>query len=108
MILREAFGINEGIAVDTHVKLVSYRLGLTKSKDPEKIEKDLMAVYPREEWGDVSNAFIALGRDACTALKKKCERCVLKDICPSSSVKAKQNAKKSSSDFGLADSSGNL
>jgi len=86
VILSEGFGINEGIAVDTHVKTTAYRLGLTRSRDAEKIEKDLMAKFPKEKWGSVSNLLIALGRDTCTAKNRKCKECVLNDICPSSTV----------------------
>ncbi|MEM3180864.1 MAG: endonuclease III [Candidatus Micrarchaeaceae archaeon] len=86
VILSEAYGINEGIAVDTHVKTVSYRVGLTKSRKPDKIEEDLMRRFNRKDWGSVSNALIALGRDTCKAAKKECDRCVLNDICPSSTV----------------------
>jgi endonuclease-3 len=99
VILHEGFGINEGIAVDTHVKTTAYRLGLTRSKEPTKIEKDLMGLFPRSEWGNLSNALIALGRDTCKARNKECERCVLGDICPSSTAKishgqaAKEKAK---------------
>ena len=90
VILHEGFGINEGIAVDTHVKTTAYRLGLTKSKKPEEIEKDLMSLFPKREWGNVSNALIALGRDTCKARKKECERCVLNDICQSSITRGRR------------------
>ncbi|MEM3781562.1 MAG: endonuclease III [Candidatus Micrarchaeaceae archaeon] len=86
VILNEAYGINEGIAVDTHVKTVSYRLGLTHSRKPEEIEKDLMRRFDKKDWGTASNALIALGRDTCKALRKECNRCILNDICPSSTV----------------------
>ncbi len=63
------------------------RLGLAKGKDPVKIEKALMKITPKEDWGNITHLFIALGRDSCTARAKYCERCVLKSICPSSTVK---------------------
>jgi endonuclease-3 len=86
IVLYNAYGVVEGIPVDTHVRLVSQRLGLTKETDPEKIEKDLMAVVPRQKWGSFSYLLIDLGRDVCTARKAIHERCVLKDICPSAKI----------------------
>ena len=87
VILNEAFGINEGIAVDTHVIVTSKRLGLTKSRDPAVIEKDLMKKFPKAEWGRVSNLLIELGRDTCKARLKECHRCSLRRTCPSSDAK---------------------
>ena len=85
VILNEGFGISEqGIAIDTHCITVSQRLGLTRHKTADKIEIDLMKRVPKKDWKVVSNLFIALGRDTCTARKKFCGRCILKDICPSS------------------------
>lgn len=86
IILSNAYGINEGIAVDTHVKRLSYRLGLTENEDPVKIEKDLMAITPREEWGDLSHLLIFHGREICQAKKPKHNECVLYDICPSRNI----------------------
>ena len=86
VILNEGFAINEGIAVDTHCGRVAHRLGFSRSKDPKKIEQKLMQKYSRNAWGKVSNLFIALGRDACKARDKQCARCVLNDICPSSTA----------------------
>lgn len=86
IVLSDAYGINEGIAVDTHVKRVSYRLGLTKNQDPVKIEKDLMALTPKEEWGDLSHLLILHGRKVCQAKKPMHEKCVLADICPSRNI----------------------
>jgi endonuclease-3 len=63
-------------------------MGLSKQKDPYKIEQDLLNTYPQKEWGNVSNTFIELGRDVCHARNRECKKCVLKDICPSSLVKA--------------------
>jgi endonuclease-3 len=84
VVLSEGYGINEGIAVDTHVAVTSRRLGLSRNRDPYKIESDLAKKVPRKDWGKVNGLFIELGRDTCTARRKHCERCVLKDICPSS------------------------
>lgn len=86
IILSNAYGINEGIAVDTHVKRLAYRLGLTKNEDPVKIEKDLMAITPREELGNVSHLLIFHGRNTCQAKKPKHDECVLYDMCPSKDI----------------------
>ena len=93
VILNELYGINEGIAIDTHCIVVSNRLGFVRSKNPEKIEKELMKKIPKKYWGYVSNLFIALGRDTCRAKQKFCEKCVLNDICPSSTIRKKRNKK---------------
>ncbi|MGC8479480.1 MAG: endonuclease III domain-containing protein [Candidatus Micrarchaeia archaeon] len=93
VILNEGFGISKfGIAIDTHCIVVSKRLGLTQSKKPKVIEKDLMKKLPKKYWKISSNLLIALGRDTCTAKKTFCDKCVLNKICPSSTViKKKQN-----------------
>ena len=83
IVLSNAFGINEGIAVDTHVKRLSGKLGLTSHSDPVKIERDLMAVTPRKEWNNISRLLILHGRQICQAKKPMHDKCVLKDICPS-------------------------
>lgn len=84
IVLWNAFGINEGVAVDTHVKRLSNRLGLTENTDPEKIEKDLMDITPREHWGKLSHLLIMLGREICKAKAPNHKICPLNDICPSS------------------------
>ncbi|MFN3699663.1 MAG: endonuclease III, partial [Dictyoglomus sp.] len=76
IVLWNAYGKNEGIAVDTHVKRISKLLGLTENTDPEKIEEDLMKIVPKEEWGRFSHLIIMLGREICQAKKPK------HDICP--------------------------
>ena len=86
VVLGNAFHRNEGIVVDTHVKRLSGRLGLTTETDPEKIEQDLIRLVERDEWTDVSHLFIYHGRAVCRAPTPKCELCVLADICPSSRV----------------------
>ena len=86
IVLTNAYGINEGIAVDTHVKRLAYRLGLTKNEDPVKIEQDLMALTPKEEWGNISHLLIFHGRNICQAKKPKHQECVLFDICPSRAI----------------------
>lgn len=86
IILSNIYGINEGIAVDTHVKRVSYRLGLTKNEDPVKVEADLMAITPKEEWSNLSHLLIFHGRKVCQAKTPNHAECVLYDICPSRSI----------------------
>ena len=86
IILFNAYGMNEGIAVDTHVKRVSSRLGLTQNEDPVKIERDLMAATPKEEWGYLTHLLIFHGRKICGAKKPRHSDCVLFDICPSRSI----------------------
>ena len=86
IILSNIYGINEGIAVDTHVKRLAFRLGLTKNEDPVKVEQDLMTITPREEWGNVSHLLIFHGRKICQAKKPKHNECVLYNICPSREI----------------------
>ncbi|TCJ15249.1 endonuclease III [Rubrobacter taiwanensis] len=86
VVLGNAFGVDEGIVVDTHVRRVAQRLGLTGHSDPEKIERDLMQSVPREEWTVFSHLLIFHGRRVCKARRPLCEDCVLNDICPSSLV----------------------
>ena len=83
VVLGDAFGVDEGIVVDTHVRRVSTRLGLTEEKDPEKIERDLMRVVPGEDWTIFSHLLILHGRRVCKARRPDCPGCVLNDICPS-------------------------
>ena len=86
VVLGNAFRKNEGVVVDTHVGRLSLRLGLTKEKDPVKVEQDLMPLFPREDWALLAHLLIFHGRRVCNARAPKCEICVLSDICPSSSV----------------------
>jgi endonuclease-3 len=83
IVLSGAFGKIEGIAVDTHVKRVSSRLGLSANTDPEKIEKDLMKLIPKNDWDIFALLLIQHGRQVCEAKKPKCEICVLNKLCPS-------------------------
>ena len=83
VVLGNAFGINEGIVVDTHVARLSQRLGLTKQKDPEKIERDLMKLIPRKHWTDWSHWLIWHGRRRCFARKPDCRHCEVLELCPS-------------------------
>ena len=83
IVLQNAYNIVEGIAVDTHVRRVSKRLGLTENEDQDKIEQDLMRAIPRKEWKRLTDLLIALGRNICTARKPRCHECVLNKLCPS-------------------------
>jgi len=83
VVLGNAFGIIEGIAVDTHVWRLSHRLGLSEVKNRDKIERDLMEVFPREKWLAVNYLLIEHGRKVCDAKKPDCGGCVLDEICPS-------------------------
>ncbi|MCX8006999.1 MAG: endonuclease III [Coriobacteriia bacterium] len=83
IVLFNAFGVLEGIAVDTHVLRLAQRLGLSEHKDAEKVEQDLMALFPREEWGVITYRLIDHGRAVCDAKRPVCGACVLADICPS-------------------------
>ncbi|OGJ78532.1 endonuclease III [Candidatus Peribacteria bacterium RIFOXYC1_FULL_58_8] len=91
IVLYAAFGKNEGIAVDTHVFRVARRLGLSKGRTPERVERDLMKLFPRKEWGRINALFISHGRAVCTGQRRKCEQCVFKRECPSSLVSGKRD-----------------
>ena len=82
IVLFHAFGKNGGIAVDTHVTRVAYRLGLTKNVDPVKIEQDLMPLFDKKDWGRVNSLIVSHGRAVCVARKPLCSECVLNKICP--------------------------
>jgi endonuclease-3 len=86
VVLGTVYGIADGVVVDTHVRRLSNRLGLTQHEDPEKIERDLMALLPREEWIVFSHMLILHGRQVCDARKPKCALCTLRDLCPSAQV----------------------
>jgi len=83
IVLFNGFGKVEGIAVDTHVRRLSQRLGLTKNEDPDKIEEDLMKILDRKKWGRFSYLLIDHGRKVCDAKKPKCLECILQSLCPS-------------------------
>jgi endonuclease-3 len=83
VVLGNAYGINDGVVVDTHVSRLSQRLGLTKQKTPEKIEADLVKLFPRDDWTNLSHWLIFHGRRRCFARKPDCPGCELADICPS-------------------------
>ena len=82
VILGNAFGINDGVTVDTHVQRLANRLGLTDQSDPLKIEQDLMPLFPRAEWAMLSHRLIFHGRRVCDARRPRCEACTLADVCP--------------------------
>ncbi|MCE1246175.1 MAG: endonuclease III [Firmicutes bacterium] len=82
VLLSSAFGITAGVVVDTHVKRVSYRLGLTDKTDPDKVEQDLMQYIPEEKWIFVGDSLIYHGRKYCDARKPDCENCPINKICP--------------------------
>jgi len=83
IVLATAYEIIEGIAVDTHVRRLSKRLGLTENTNPNKIEVDLMDIVPKSQWKRITNLLIFHGRNVCTAKKPKCNKCMLNKICPS-------------------------
>lgn len=83
VVLGNAFGVVEGIAVDTHVKRLSNRIGLSNNTDPEKIERDLMDLIPRDDWFNFTYLIIEHGRAVCDAKKPRCDVCTLNDFCPS-------------------------
>ncbi|HIK55888.1 MAG TPA: endonuclease III [Synechococcales cyanobacterium M55_K2018_004] len=83
VVLAHAFGINAGVTVDTHVRRLSTRLGMTNHDDPIKIERDLMKLLPQADWENWSIRLIYHGRQVCTARNPACDRCELADLCPS-------------------------
>jgi len=82
IVLAHGYGKQEGIAVDTHVKRLSGRLGLSLGKTPEKIEIDLISLIPREDWGLFSDLLIEHGRAVCNSRRPRCDKCTLHSICP--------------------------
>ena len=86
VVLGNAFGIDEGVVVDTHVKRITNRLKLTAQQDPVKIEQDLMELVPKKEWTMFPHLMIEHGRETCRARKPKCEECPITTFCPSSTV----------------------
>ena len=81
VVLGTAFGIASGVVVDTHVKRIAHRLGLTKATQPEKVEEDIMRILPRDEWVNFSHRLIHHGRRICMARKPKCPECPLLSVC---------------------------
>jgi len=89
VVLGNAFNINIGVVVDTHIGRLSHRLGLTRHRAPEKIEKDLMVLVPQNEWTLFSHLLIWHGRRRCVARKPDCAECEIRDLCPRIGVKEK-------------------
>jgi len=94
VVLGTAYGMNEGVVVDTHVKRLSYRLGLTKQTDPGKVEQDLMSLFPRDQWTDLAHMLIWHGRRTCFARKPDCSHCVVNTDCPKIGVTHTSGAKR--------------
>ena len=82
VVLGNAFAIPSGVVVDTHVKRLAFRLGLTDRTDPEQVERDLSSTLPRKHWIDFSHRLIAHGRSTCLALRPRCPACPLRPLCP--------------------------
>lgn len=87
IVLWGAFGRNDGMAVDTHVKRIAFRLGLTEHKEPERVEKDLMKLFPQETWGDMNHRLVWFGRDICDARNPMCAQCEMGSFCPKAGVR---------------------
>lgn len=94
VVLGNAFNINEGIVVDTHVKRITNLLGLTKNDDPIKIEKDLVKLFQRDDWTDISHLLIFHGRRRCIARRPQCDLCELAYLCPSKGKISKKASSK--------------
>jgi endonuclease-3 len=88
VVLAHAYGINQGVTVDTHVKRLSYRLGLTAHTDPIRVERDLIRLLPQEDWENWSIRLIYHGRAVCKARNPQCDACLLADLCPSAHLQA--------------------
>ncbi len=86
VVLGNAYGKSEGIVVDTHVKRLAFRLGLSDGNNPEQIERDLMASFPKEKWTFLAHALIQHGRRVCVARRPRCAECGLSEICPRNGV----------------------
>ncbi len=86
VVLGNAFDINEGVVVDTHVKRLSNRMRLTREDNPVKVERDLVELFPREQWTMLAHLLIWHGRNVCDARKPLCEACVVAHLCPSSNA----------------------
>ncbi|MEG2531204.1 MAG: endonuclease III [Raoultibacter sp.] len=87
VVLNEAFGIVEGIAVDTHVFRIAHKLKFSAAQTPAKTEIDLLKLYPRETWGPINHQWVLFGRETCIARRPRCETCFISDLCPSNDAK---------------------
>ena len=94
VVLGNAFGVASGVVVDTHVGRLSNLLGLTREKQPEKIERDLMELVPKKDWIDFSHLLIYHGRRVCTARKPECGKCVVESLCPSSLLRTEASKRR--------------
>lgn len=94
VVLNEAFGIVEGIAVDTHVFRIAHRLKFSNADTPAKTEQDLLKLYPRAYWGPINHQWVLFGRETCIARRPKCDTCFLNDICPTYASTLKAAAKR--------------
>ena len=92
VVLGSAFGVSEGIAVDTHVQRLSRRLGLSNEATAEKVERELMARFPRKRWTRLSHQLILHGRQVCHARRPDCPGCLLRDLCPSAGPVSRPSA----------------
>jgi endonuclease-3 len=88
IVLNNAFGIVEGIAVDTHVFRIAHKLGFSPAThdSAEKVERDLLAIYPQELWGPINHQWVLFGREVCIARRPRCSQCPLSDLCPSAEL----------------------
>ncbi len=86
IVLWGGYGINDGLAVDTHVKRIAFRLGLTGHAEPNKVERDLMDLFPQEHWGTVNHLLVRFGREVCMARSPQCAACELAAECPKNGV----------------------
>jgi endonuclease-3 len=93
IVLGNSFGVVEGIAVDTHVHRLAYRLGFSDEEDPNKVERDLMALFPRKRWFHLTYLLIEHGRAICKAPRPLCEDCAVNDLCPASRVPTSRRAR---------------
>jgi endonuclease-3 len=91
VVLWGAFGINEGLAVDTHVARIAARLALTRAQNADTIEQELLTLFPRMEWGNVNHRMVSFGRDVCRARAPRCEQCELFAACPRRGVEKSRN-----------------
>lgn len=87
IVMNEAFGIVEGIAVDTHVFRIAHLLKFTTEKTANKAEQDLLALYPKEYWGPINHQWVLFGREICIARRPRCDECFICDLCPSCTMK---------------------
>lgn len=94
VVLNEAFGIVEGIAVDTHVFRIAHKLKFSNADTPAKTEMDLLKLYPREYWGPINHQWVLFGREVCIARRPKCETCFINDLCPTYAASLKAAEKR--------------